>query len=176
MQRDNKPWYLKPGSWARIIVLLAALVYFGNIARRFYIRHFVPHFGTLNLHITGLRPPGNLIINLKTDYTQNFSRSIHSSFDNTEKTFAVEALYFGDYVIQVIHDENNNDTADLDSTTGLFTEGFGMVNMDKLDLRNTAAVKEGNTVDNLKYTFTIKENGKTVSIKMYYAPFPWQTK
>jgi hypothetical protein len=170
----NKPWYLKPGSWGRIIILLAVLVYFANIAQRFYIRHFVPHFGTLNLHITGLRPPGYLIINLKTDYTQNFSRSIYMGFDSTEMTFPVDVLYFGDYVIQAIHDENNNNTADLDSATGLFREGFGMVNIDRLDLRNAAAVKERNTYDNLKYAFD--KDGETVEIKMYYPPFPWQTK
>jgi hypothetical protein len=72
----------------------------------------------------------------------------------------------------VIHDENQDNTADLDSATGLYTEGFGMVNMDKLDLRNAAAVKEGNTFDNLKYTFN--KDGTTVEIKMYYPPFPWQ--
>ena len=170
----NKPWYLKPGSWGRIVILLAVLVYFGNIAQRFYIRHFVPHYGTLNLHITGLRPPGNLIIKLQTDYTQNFSRGSYISFNKTEMTYPVDALYFGDYVIQVIHDENNNQTADLDSATGLFSEGFGMVNIDKLDLQNAAAVKVRNTYDNLKYAFN--KDGETVEIKMYYAPFPWQTK
>jgi 4-amino-4-deoxy-L-arabinose transferase-like glycosyltransferase len=131
-----------------------------------------PTYGTLNLHITGLRPPGNLIINLKTDYSLNFSRSVSIPFKNTEMTYAVEMLYFGDYVIQVIHDENNNDTADLDSKTGLISEGFGMVNMDKLDLRDAAAVKAGSTYDNLKFNFD--EEGKTVEIKMYYSPFPWQ--
>lgn len=170
----NKPWYLKTSSWVRIIIVFVALLYFGNIAQRFYIRHFVPHYGTLNLHITGLRPPGNLIINLKTDYTQNFSTSIRISFNSTEMTFPVEALYFGDYVIQVIHDQNNNQMADLDSATGLFSEGFGMVNLDRLDLQNAVAIKKQNTYDNLKYAF--KKNGETVEIKMYYPPFPWQTK
>ena len=173
-RRDDryKPWYLKPGSWGRIIILLAVLAYFANIAQRFYVRHFVPHFGALNLHVTGLRPPGHLIINLKTDYSQNFSRSVHVGFNSTEVTFAVDGLYFGDYLIQVIHDENKNNTADLDSATGLFTEGFGMVNMDKLDLQNPAALKAGYTYDNLKYTFS--KDGNTVEIKMYYPPFPWQ--
>lgn len=171
---NNKPWYLKPGSWGRIIILLVVLIYFGNIAQRFYIRNFVPHFGTLNLRITGLRPPGNLIISLRTDYTQNFSRKSYMSFNSTEMTYPVDALYFGDYIIQVVNDENNNETADLDSETGLFSEGFGMVNMDKLDLRNAAAMKTRNTYDNLKYTF--HKDGETVEIKMYYPPFPWQTK
>jgi hypothetical protein len=170
----EKPWYLKSGSWGRIIIILAALFYFGNIAQRFYIRYFTPHFRTLNLHITGLRPPGNLIINLKADYTQNLSISIYMSFDSTEMTFPVDVSSYGDYVIQVIHDENNNNTADSDSETGLFKEGFGMANMDRLDLRNAAAVKKGNTFDNLKYAFN--KDGETVEIKMYYAPFPWQTK
>ncbi len=137
-------------------------------------RVVAPTFGTLNLHITGLRPPGHLIIRLKADYTQNFSRSVSMAFDSTETTYAVDALYFGDYVIQVIHDENNNQTADLDSDSGLFSEGFGMVNLEKLDLRNATVVKEGSASNDLKYAFD--ENGKTVEIKMYYPPFPWQNK
>ncbi len=171
---NGKPWYQKPASWGRIMIILVALLYFGNIARRFYIRHLVPHYGTLNLHITGLRPPGNLIIRLKTDYTQNFSRSSYRSFNSPELTYSVDILYFGDYVIQVIQDENNNQAADLDNETGLFSEGFGMANLEKLDLRNAAAIKTQNTYDNLKYTF--RQNGETVEIKMEYPPFPWQTK
>jgi len=131
-------------------------------------------YGTLNLHITGLRPPGNVIIALKSDYRQNFSRSAYIGFDSTEMTFAVERLYFGDYVIQVIHDENNNKTVDLDSETGLISEGFGWANMDKVDLGNAKAVREGSSFSNMKYTSD--ENGKTVEIKIYYPPFPWQNK
>jgi uncharacterized protein (DUF2141 family) len=93
-------------------------------------------------------------------------------FSDTEMTYGVDALHFADYVIQVIHDENNNQTIDLDSATGLIREGYGMVNMDKLDLTNAAAVKEGSTFDTLKYPFDA--SGKTVEIKMYYPPFPWQ--
>ncbi len=96
------------------------------------------------------------------------------AFDRTELTYAVDGLYFGNYIIQVIHDENNNQTADLDSDSGLFSEGFGMVNLEKLDLRNATVVKEGSASNDLKYAFD--ENGKTVEIKMYYPPFPWQNK
>jgi len=147
-------------------VTAAKYVYTGRV--------MTPTYGTLNLHITGLRPPGSIIIILKSDYTLNFSRSVTMGFDSTEMTFAVDALYFGDYVVQVIHDENNNKTVDLDSETGLISEGFGMVNVDKLDLRDAAAVKEASAFDNLKYSFD--ETGKTVEMKMYYAPFPWQDK
>jgi hypothetical protein len=174
MHGANKPWYLEPRRWLLIIVLLAGLVYFTGIAREYYLRNFTPHYGVLNLHITGLRSPGNIIINLKTDYRKNFSRSVYMAFDSSEMTYAVDGLYFGDYVIQVIHDENNNQTADLDNETGLFREGFGLVNMDKLDLRNVAAVKEGSTSEALKYTFDA--DGETVEVKMVYPPFPWQNK
>lgn len=153
-------------SFAHDRVTVTKYIYTGRVA--------APTFGKLNLHITGLRPPGNLIIMLKSPSNLNFSRVVHIGFDSTEMTYEVHVLYFGDYAIQVIHDENNNKTADLDSETGLFSEGFGMVNLDRLDLRNASAVQEGSTPDNLKYTFD--ENGQTVEVKMYYAPFPWENK
>ncbi len=170
----NRPFYLKPHSWLRIVALLAVLLYFYHTAQEYFIPRLVPHYGTLNLHITGLRPPGHVIIRLKADYSQNLWRNVYMSFDSTELTYSVDALYFGNYAIQVIHDENNNHTADMDSDTGLFSEGFGMVNLGKLDLRNATAVKEGIDSGLLKYTFDRRE--KTVEIKMYYPPFPWQNK
>jgi uncharacterized protein (DUF2141 family) len=168
----DKPWFKDSGTWLRIVLGLAFVLYFGNVGRLFYIRHFVPHTGTLNLHITGLRPPGNLIINLKTDYYQNFSRKSIMRFDSSEMTYKVEKLYFGDYLIQVIHDENYNDTADTDSATGLFEEGFGVYNFEKVDMRTLADGKNGMPFENLKYTFDT--NGKTIEIQIHYPPFPWQ--
>jgi uncharacterized protein (DUF2141 family) len=134
-------------------------------------------YGTLNLHITGLRPPGNLLIALfndKANYPIQPSRIAYVPFSSTEMTYAVEGLDFGDQVIYVFHDENNNKTPDRDNTTGLFNEGTAWVNMDKLDLRYQASVREGSSFDNIKYSFD--KDGKTVDLKMYYAPFPWQNK
>jgi uncharacterized protein (DUF2141 family) len=83
-------------------------------------------------------------------------------------------LDFGDYVLYVFHDENDNKSPDRDSATGLFSEGFGWANMDKVDLRYAAAVREGSSWDNIKVPFA--EDGQTVEIKMIYPSFPWENK
>jgi hypothetical protein len=169
---ETRSIYLKPSSWLRVIAILAVLVYFNNVAQKYFSPRMISHQGTLSLHITGLRPPGNMIIHLQSVGDTNFSRSAYRSFDTGEMTYTVDGLYFGDYVVQVIHDENHNEIADVDSETGLFREGFGMANMDKLDLRDTASLKGGDTFNNLKYSFN--KTRETVEIKIYYPPFPWQ--
>jgi len=136
-----------------------------------------PTYGKLNLHITGLRPSGNLLIALFNDagtYPIQPSSVAYIGFSNTEMTYTFDGLSFGDYVIYVFHDENNSKTPDRDSETGLFSEGYGWANMDKVDLRSAAAVRAGSSFNNIKYTFD--EDGKTVEIKILYAPFPWQNK
>jgi len=150
-------------------VRVSKVVYTGHVA--------TPTSGKINLHITGLRPPGNLLIALFDDeasYPTRPSSVAYIPFSNTEMTYTFDGLSFGDYVIYVFHDENNNKTPDRDSETGLFSEGYGWANMDKVDLRYAAAVKEGSSWNNIKYPFD--ENGETVEIKIYYAPFPWQNK
>jgi uncharacterized protein (DUF2141 family) len=136
-----------------------------------------PTSGKLNLHITGLRPPGNLLLALFNDkgsYPAQPSSVVFTGFSNTEITYTFDGLSFGDYVIYVFHDENNSKSPDLDSETGLFSEGYGWANMDKVDLRYVESVREGSGFDNIKYAFD--EDGKTVEIKIYYPPFPWQNK
>jgi uncharacterized protein (DUF2141 family) len=87
-------------------------------------------------------------------------------------TYTFDGLSFGDYVIYVFHDENGNKAPDRDSATGLFSEGYGWANEDKVDLRSAAAVREGTSFNNIKYPFD--EDGQTVEIKIMYPPFPWQ--
>jgi uncharacterized protein (DUF2141 family) len=131
--------------------------------------------GTLNLHITGLRPPGNLLIALfdkESSYPLQPSTIAYIGFSDAEMIHAVDGLSFGDYVIYVFHDENNNKTPDRDSKTDLFSEGYGCANIDKVDLTNSETVREGTSFSNLKYTFA--EDGQTVEIKMSYPPFAWQ--
>jgi hypothetical protein len=169
---ETRPFCLKPGWWLRALVLLAVLVYFNHVAQKYFLPRIISHQGTLTLHITGLRPPGNMIIRLQSVGAANVSRRVYRRFDTAEITYTVDRLYFGDYVIQVVHDENDNEIADIDSQTGLFQEGFGMANMDPLDLRDVAIKNPGEPFDNLKYTFD--QRGKTVEIQMVYPPFPWQ--
>jgi uncharacterized protein (DUF2141 family) len=156
------------GPFSRYSATATKVVYTGRGA--------APTSGKLNLHITGLRPPGNLLIALfdEASYPTNPSPVAYISFDSSDMTYAFEGLNFGDYAIFAFHDENNSKTPERDSATGLFVEGSGWVNMDKSDLRNAAAVYAGMTFYNIKYTFD--EDGKTVEIKVYYPPFPWQKK
>jgi uncharacterized protein (DUF2141 family) len=155
------------GPYSQASITVTKYVYTGVVA--------APAFGKLNLHITGLRPPGNLLIALFNDeaaYPTQPSSVAYIGFSDTEMTYTFDGLSFGDYVIYVFHDENNNKTPDRDSATGLFSEGYGWANMDKVDLRYVESVREGTNFDNIKYAFD--EDGKTVEIKIYYAPFPWQ--
>ena len=136
-----------------------------------------PTFGKLNLHITGIRPPGNLLIALfndKTKYPTQPSSVVFTGFNDTETTYTFDGMSFGDYVIYVFHDENNNKAPDRDSTTDWFSEGYGWANMDKVDLRYIESVRDQTNFDNIKYAFD--EDGKTAEIKIMYPPFPWQSK
>ena len=157
------------GPFAQADVTVTKYVYTGVLA--------APTFGKLNLHITGLRPPGNLLIalfNEEASYPAQPSSVAFTAFNDTETTYTFDGLSFGDYVIYVFHDENNNKAPDRESETDLFSEGYGWANMDKVDLRYVESVKEGTNFDNIKYPFD--EDGKTVEIKIDYPPFPWQNK
>jgi uncharacterized protein (DUF2141 family) len=155
------------GPFSQAGVTATKYVYTGVVA--------APTFGKLNLHITGLRPPGNLLIALFDDaanYPMQPSSVVFTGFSDTEITYTFDGLFFGDYVIYVFHDENNSKTPDRDNATGLFSEGYGWANMDKVDLRSVTAVKEGTSFNNIKYAFV--KDRETVEIKIYYPPFPWQ--
>jgi uncharacterized protein (DUF2141 family) len=157
------------GPFSQAGVTVTKYVYTGVVVK--------PTFGKLNLHVTGLRPPGSLLIALFNDeasYPVQPSSVAFTGFDDTETTYTFDGLSFGDYVIYVFHDENNNKAPDRDSETDLFSEGYGWANMDKVDLRYVESVKEGTNFDNIKYAFN--EDGKTVEIKIYDPPFPWQNK
>ena len=157
------------GPFSQASVTVTKFVYTG--------RNTEPTSGKLNLHITGLRPPGSLLLALFNDeatYPVQPSSVVFTGFNNTEITYTFDGLSFGDYVIYLFHDENYSKSPDHDSATGLFSEGHAWANMDKVDLTNASAVREGTSFNNIKYAFD--EDGKTVEIKMYYAPFPWQNK
>lgn len=155
------------GPFSQASVTVTKYVYTGVVA--------APTFGKLNLHITGLRPPGSLLIALFNDdasYPVQPSSVVFPGFSDTEMTYTFDGLSFGDYVIYVFHDENYNKAPDMDSATGLFSEGYGWANMDKVDLSDAAFVRAGTNFNNIKYAFD--EDGQTVEIKLLYPPFPWQ--
>ena len=87
-------------------------------------------------------------------------------------TYTFDGLSFGDYVIYVFHDENYNKSPDRDLETGLFSEGYGWANMDKVDLSSAEAVRDQTSFNSIKYIFDV--DGETIEINLLYPPFPWQ--
>jgi uncharacterized protein (DUF2141 family) len=157
------------GPFTQTGVSVSKYVYTGVVA--------APTSGKLNLHITGIKPPGSLLIALFNDkgsYPTSPSSVVFTGFNDIETTYTFDGLSFGDYVIYVFHDENNNKAPDRDSESGLFSEGFGWANMDKVDLRYVDSVREGANFENIKFAFD--KDGKTAKIKIMYPPFPWQSK
>jgi len=137
-------------------------------------RAAAPTFGKLNLHFTGLQPPGTLLIALFNDagsYPAQPSSVAFTPFSDTETTYTFDGMFFGEYGIYVFHDQNNNKAPDRDSD-GLFIEPLGWSNMDKVDLRSAESVREGTDFNDIKVPFD--EDGETVEIKLVYPPFPWQ--
>jgi len=124
--------------------------------------------GSLNLHFTGLKPSGNLLILLyaKAPMDEHPFHSYYANFTNTEMTFPIDGLEFGEYALVAYHDENVNYYPDYDRTTDLPKEGIGLVNWEKLD---PSAVQASFNFENLKFPFMEKE--KTVEINMFYPPF-----
>jgi uncharacterized protein (DUF2141 family) len=155
------------GSYMSASVTVRKVVYTGQVA--------TPTFGKLNLHISGIRPPGNLLIalfNNEASYPTQPSSIAYPSFSDTEMTYTFDGLSFGDYVIYVFHDENYNKSPDRDLETGLFSEGYGWANMDKVDLSSAEAVRDQTSFNSIKYIFDV--DGETIEINLLYPPFPWQ--
>lgn len=124
--------------------------------------------GSLNLHLTGLNPPGNLLILMynKPPMDQNTYKSFYAKISGPDMIFPIDGLPFDEYSIVVYHDENINYYPDYDNATQLPKEGIGIVNWDKLDRK---AVQSSFNFDTLKYDFHSKE--ETVEVPMFYPPF-----
>jgi uncharacterized protein (DUF2141 family) len=124
--------------------------------------------GSLNLHFTGLKPSGNLLILLyaKAPMDENPFHSYYANFTSSEMTFPIDGLEFGEYALVAYHDENVNYYPDYDKTTQLPKEGIGIINWEKLDISD---VQASFNYENLKFQFNEKE--KTVELPMFYPPF-----
>jgi hypothetical protein len=124
--------------------------------------------GSLNLHLTGLNPPGNLLILLynKPPMDEHTYKSFYVNFSGPEMVFPIDGLPFGEYAIVLYHDQNINYYPDYDNVTHLPKEGIGIVNWEKLDRK---AIQSSFTFENLKFDFQKKE--ETVEVPIFYPPF-----
>ena len=86
-----------------------------------------------------------------------------------ELSYSFYDLDYGDYVLLLAHDENLNNTYDIDPATQVGTEGMFILNYDKLD---TSSGIPDLTFDALKFTFDQPE--MAVEGEMLYPPFPGQ--
>jgi uncharacterized protein (DUF2141 family) len=129
--------------------------------------------GTLNVHITGLRPVGYLIAGLYNKEPIRNTRPYRFETLNVaeeELFYSFKGLEYGEYVLMLMHDENKNHVHDLDSKGQLPIEGVFVLNIEKLD---PSLNLEDFTFDNLKFSF--HEPERTIEAQMLYPPFTGQS-
>jgi uncharacterized protein (DUF2141 family) len=131
--------------------------------------------GTLNVHITGIKPIGNLMILFytKDPILQGRSNIFYSetiAVTGEESTYSLPGWDHGDYVLVILHDENKDHDWNMDPKTDLPAEGGSIFNIDQLDFSD--GIEEGlnsMTFDLLKFTFD--ETEETLETEMIYPPF-----
>jgi uncharacterized protein (DUF2141 family) len=137
--------------------------------------------GSLLVRITGLIPKGALFAVLydkeapfwngplsKTAVPYRFE---YVNIDKEEIDYSFDGLDYGEYVVVMAQDENENHIIDLDRQRRLPVEGMYILNFEKMDL--SSGLKNFN-FDELKFTFNEPE--KTIEVKMLYPPFTGQSK
>ena len=121
--------------------------------------------GVLNVHVTGLRPVGNLIVllfdkepittevkPLWTDAKPFWMERI--AVPGEETTYSFVDMDYGEYVLIVLHDENTDHTWEIDNATQVPREGLFVLNGEKVDFLSG---KETLTFDKLKFSFNEPE-------------------
>ena len=130
--------------------------------------------GKLTVHATGVKPVGYLIFALfnKGPIVDNAKPYLYGVLNvaGTEATYSFYDLAYGEYVLEVGHDENKNHAVDVDNRTKLPTEGIYILNLEKVDFsQGIEKGLESATFDLLKFSF--EEPEKTIEAKMMYPPF-----
>jgi uncharacterized protein (DUF2141 family) len=128
-----------------------------------------PH-GMLTVHVTGLRPVGNLLFMLfdkgpiTTDAQPLWTERIAVSGE--EMTYSFVHQDYGDYAVVVLHDENKNNIWEIDAAAQVPLEGMSISNGEKVDIASAKGVL---SFDELK--FSLDEPEKSIEAKMMYPPF-----
>jgi uncharacterized protein (DUF2141 family) len=132
--------------------------------------------GTLTVQVTGLRPKGALFTILY-DRASPFwdgplskipppDRYEYLNVDRGELSYTFDGLDYGEYMLVMAHDENENHVIDIDPRTRLPVEGVVVLNMD------IASGLDDFNFDELKFTFSEPE--KSLKVEMRYPPFTRQ--
>jgi uncharacterized protein (DUF2141 family) len=126
--------------------------------------------GVINVHVTGLRPAGNLLFLLfdKGPITTNAQPlwSERIAVSGEEMTYSFVHQDYGDYAVVVLHDENKDNIWEIDTATQVPLEGISVSNVEKVDF---VSAKGALSFDELK--FSLNEPEKSIEMKMMYPPF-----
>jgi uncharacterized protein (DUF2141 family) len=132
--------------------------------------------GTLNVHITGLKPGGAVYAVLydrqslfwkgplaETELPYRFEYVL---VEEGEMTYTFDSLEYGEYVLVLMHDENTNHSIDFDEEGKIPVEGMFILDIDQAGIPSTL---EDFNFDELKFTFDQPE--QTIQARMLYPPF-----
>jgi uncharacterized protein (DUF2141 family) len=167
--------YLKPKTYSEpyspVVFTVQKYIYTGqeNVRR-----------GTLTVHITGLKPRGALFAVLYDKESPFWNgplskmappyRFEYVTVEKEEMLYTFDGLEYGEYVLVLAQDENENHVHDFDHEGRLPVEGMFILNYEKMDL---SLGLEDFTFDKLKFMFNEPE--KTIEAKMLYPPFAGQS-
>lgn len=128
-----------------------------------------PH-GAITVHLTGVRPVGNMMITLHDGPFGDFKNPLRSDVKGVseeEFTYTFSNVTYGEYSVIFAHDENNNNVFDMDDDNELPVEGIWFSNPKNMTPEQLKK-KENVTFDNMK--FPLQKPKRTLEGKMFYPP------
>ncbi len=131
--------------------------------------------GTLNVHITGLKPVGEITFLLYDDdpILRDMSSYYHAEtlpVTGQEITYSLVDLEYRNYVLIAFHDENQNHSLDIDPKTQLPSEGIFIYNSQRLDSSHGLE----RFMDSIRFyvlNFRFDQLEQTIEAEMTYPPF-----
>jgi uncharacterized protein (DUF2141 family) len=127
----------------------------------------LPGHGRLEIHASGLRLRGTLMVLLLDRFPPDASPPVRAQMLKVQTTTIDTKIYgvpYGDYVLLLLHDENSNFM--LDFRNGAPAEGTWIANGDKVDPRLGL---KGFVFDVLKFPF--RETDRRFDVPMQYPSF-----
>ncbi|MGZ6347871.1 MAG: DUF2141 domain-containing protein, partial [Anaerolineales bacterium] len=128
--------------------------------------------GALTVHVTGLRPNRQSLIFALLNHGPVTPGETPAyvgwvKVNDPEATYTFYGLPHGDYALVILHDLNGNNALDMDPQTGMPTDGFSIVNLDKVE--PSLASKQPLSFDQIK--FQLDQPEMTIEAIMGYPPF-----
>ncbi len=124
------------------------------------------------MYVTGLRPNGQNVIFALFRHgplipSEPPAYAGWVKVDKPEEAYTFQYLPYGDYALVILHDLNGNNAFDADPQTGIPTDGFSIVNLDKVE--PSLSFKQPITFDQVK--FQVDQPEIMIEALMGYPPF-----